>query len=175
MTPLTSQKCTQSGLGICSNVTDDSIFKSNDRTTNVTLRKDSREKFMNGFLIEEPPVRDEGQSDWSLTSIGCNFVNKVQLTSSYPEPGKPLLINAPLLGGLNLGSSIGESSDITLYKEIVPPFNSKVGDGRANKHREPIPGSEDDVLKSCPMSLFSELKVRQHDSGFDSPLARHQK
>ncbi|XP_057186483.1 centrosomal protein of 152 kDa isoform X2 [Triplophysa rosa] len=174
--PHASQKRTQSGLGICSNVTDDSIFQNNDRTTNVTLRKHSREKFMEGFLIEEPPVRDDGQSDWSLTSNGCNIVNNVHLTSSYPEPGKPFLINGPLLGGLNLGSSIGEHSDITLYKEIVPPFYSKVGDGRANKHREPIPGSEgDDVLKSCPMSLFSELKVRQHDSGFDSPLARHQK
>lgn len=187
MTPHSSQKRTQGGLNTCSDVTDGGIYKNNDRTTSVTLRKHSREKFMEGlesgrtdpfslrpFLIEEPPVRDDGQSDWSLTSNGSNFVNNVHLTTSYPEPGKPLLINGPLLGALNLGSSIGENSDITLYKEIVPPSYSKVG--RISKHREPIPGSEgDEDLKSCPKSLFSELKVRQHDSGFDSPLALHQK
>lgn len=189
MTPHSSQKRTQGGLNTCSVFKNTTISNINDRTTSVTLRKHSREKFMEGlesgrtdpfslkpYLIEEPPVRDDGQSDWSLTSNGSNFVNNVHLTTSYPEPGKPFLINGPLLGALNLGSSIGENSDITLYKEIVPPSYSKVGDSRVSKHREPIPGSEgDDVLKSCPKSLFSELKVRQHDSGFDSPLALHQK
>ncbi|XP_039502831.1 centrosomal protein of 152 kDa isoform X2 [Pimephales promelas] len=167
----------------------DSVFNSDVRTPNITLRKQSREMFMEGFesgraepsagrsfLIEEAPVRDEGQSDWSVTSNGSNFMNNVHLTSSYPEPGKPFSVN---LGALDFGSSIGDNSDVTIYKEIVQaPSYSKPSvcvDRRTNKHREPIPGSEGDgVWKMRPKSLFSELKVRQQDSGFDSPLAQLQ-
>nr|XP_055048823.1 centrosomal protein of 152 kDa isoform X1 [Misgurnus anguillicaudatus] len=180
------QKRTQGSLS-----SDDGIYN-NVKTSNVTLRKQSREMFLEGFesgrsdqsaikpfLIEEPPVRDDGQSDWSLTSNGSNYVNNIHLTSSYPEPGKPFLMNGPSLAGLDFGSSIGDNSDITLYKEIIQPLSySKPNafiDGRTNKNREPIPGSEDGVHKLCPKSLFSELKVRQQDSGFDSPLARLQK
>ncbi|KAK2867413.1 hypothetical protein Q8A67_025530 [Cirrhinus molitorella] len=156
------------------------------RTPNVTLRKQSREMFMESFesgrtepssaqpfLIEEAPVRDDGQSDWSLTSNGSNFINNIHLTSSYPEPGKPFSVN----GGLDFGSSIGDNSDVTIYKEIVQPLSySKPDDRRTNKHREPISGSEGHgVRKKCPKSLFSDLKVRQQDSGFDSPLALLQK
>ncbi|XP_055048827.2 centrosomal protein of 152 kDa isoform X4 [Misgurnus anguillicaudatus] len=181
------QKRTQGSLS-----SDDGIYNNNVKTSNVTLRKQSREMFLEGFesgrsdqsaikpfLIEEPPVRDDGQSDWSLTSNGSNYVNNIHLTSSYPEPGKPFLMNGPSLAGLDFGSSIGDNSDITLYKEIIQPLSySKPNtfiDGRTNKNREPIPGSEDAVHKLCPKSLFSELKVRQQDSGFDSPLARLQK
>ncbi|XP_077067282.1 centrosomal protein of 152 kDa isoform X2 [Siphateles boraxobius] len=167
----------------------DSVFNSDVTTPNITLRKQSREMFMEGFesgraeppagksfLIEEAPVRDDGQSDWSLTSNGSNFINNILLTSSYPEPGKPFSLNGPSLGGLDFGSSIGDNSDVTIYKEIVqPPSYSKPSvcvDRRTNKHREPIPGSEGhSVWKMRPKSLFSELKVRQQDSGFDSPLA----
>lgn len=162
----------------------DSVFNSDVRTPNITLRKHSREMFMEGsrepssvqpFLIEEAPVRDDGQSDWSLTSNGSNFINNIHLTS-YPEPGKPFSVNA----GLDFGSSIGNNSDVTIYKEIIqPPSYVKHDvcvDRRTNKHTEPIPGSEGHgVRKMCPKSLFSELKVRQQDSGFDSPLALLQK
>ncbi|KAG1929549.1 centrosomal protein of 152 kDa [Pimephales promelas] len=134
----------------------DSVFKSDVRTPNITLRKQSREMFMEGFesgraepsagrsfLIEEAPVRDEGQSDWS--------------------PGKPFSVNGPSLGALDFGSSIGDNSDVKIYKEIVQaPSYSKPSvcvDRRTNKHREPIPGSEGDgVWKMRPKSLFSELK-----------------
>lgn len=165
----------------------DSVFDSDIRTPNVTLRKQSREMYMDGFesgraepladqpfLIEEAPVRDDGQSDWSLTSNGSS----VHLTSSYPGSGKPLLVNS--MGGLDFGSSIGDNSDVTIYKEIIQTQSySKPNafvDRRANKHREPNPGSEGHgVRKMCPKSLFTELKVHQQDSGFDSPLALLQK
>lgn len=171
----------------------DSVFNRDVRTPNVTLRKQSREMFMEGFesgraepsavqsfLIEEAPVRDEGQSDWSLTSNGSNFMNNIHLTSSYPEPGKPFSMYGPSLGGLDFGSSIGDNSDVTIYKEIVQPESyskpSVCVDRRTNKHREPVPGSEGHgVRKMCPKSLFSEMKVHQQDSGFDSPLALLQK
>lgn len=171
----------------------DSVFNSDVRTANVTLRKQSREMFMEGFesgraepsaaqsfLIEEAPVRDDGQSDWSLTSNGSNFMNHIHLTSSYPEPGKPFSINGPSLGGSDFGSSIGDNVDVTIYKEIVQPESyskpSTCVDRRTNKRREPIPGSEGHGFwKMHPKSIFSEMKVRQQDSGFDSPLALLQK
>ncbi|XP_016373258.1 LOW QUALITY PROTEIN: centrosomal protein of 152 kDa-like [Sinocyclocheilus rhinocerous] len=163
----------------------DSVFNSDVRTPNVTLRKHSREMFTEGFgepssvqsfLIEEAPVRDDGQSDWSLTSNRSNFINNIHLTSSYPEPGKPFSVN----GGLDFGSSIGDSSDVTIHKEIVKPHSyakpNVCVDWRTDKHREPIPGSEGHgVRKMCPKNLFSELKVCQQDSGFDSLLALLQK
>ncbi|XP_043084683.1 centrosomal protein of 152 kDa [Puntigrus tetrazona] len=161
----------------------DSIFNSDIKTPNVTLRKHSREMYMEGlgepssvqpFLIEEAPVRDDGHSDWSLTSNGSVFINNVHLTSSYPEPGKPLSVNS----ALDFGSSIGDNSDVTIYKEIVkPPSYPPPGvcvDRKTKKRREQIPGSEGHgVWKICPK--LSELKVRQQDSGFDSPLALLQK
>ncbi|XP_067292600.1 centrosomal protein of 152 kDa isoform X1 [Pseudorasbora parva] len=166
----------------------DSVVNSDLRTPNITLRKQSREMFMEGFesgraepsavqsfLIEEAPVRDDGQSDWSLTSNGSNFMNNIHLTSSYPEPGKPFSVNGPSLVGLDFGSSVGDNSDVTIYKEIAQPSSyskpSVCVDRRTNKHREPIPGSEGHgIWKMRPKSLFSELKLRQQDSGFDSPL-----
>nr|XP_009296420.1 centrosomal protein of 152 kDa isoform X2 [Danio rerio] len=166
----------------------DCVFDSDIKTPNVTLRKQSREMCMGGgfesgraellanrpFLIEEAPVRDDGQSDWSLTSNSSS----VHLTSSYPGSEKPLLVNS--IGGLDFERSIGDNSDVTIYKEIIQPQSySKPNvfvDRRTNKHREPIPGSEGHgVRKMCPKSLFSELKVHQQDSGFDSPLALLQK
>ncbi|XP_051546188.1 centrosomal protein of 152 kDa-like isoform X2 [Myxocyprinus asiaticus] len=185
-----SQKRTQDGFATCSKVIDDSIFNSDVKTPNVTLRKQSRKMYMEGFdygrtdqslkpfLIEEDPVRDDGQSDWSLTSNGSNFINNIHLTSSYPEPGKLFSINGPSLGGLDFGSSIGNNSDVTIYKEIVKPLSKPnvCADSRTSKNRGPIPGSEgDSVRKMCPKSLFSELKVRQQDSGFDSPFGLLQK
>ncbi|XP_051975841.1 centrosomal protein of 152 kDa-like [Xyrauchen texanus] len=176
-----SQKHTQDGFATCSKVIDDDIFNSDVKTPNVTLRKQSREGFEYGrtnqslkpFLIEEDPVRDDGQSDWSLTSNSSNFINNIHLTSSYPEPGNLFSMNGPSLGGLDFGSSIGDNSDVTIYTEIVKPLSKPnvCADIRTSKNRGPIPGSEGDcVRKMCPKSLFSELKVCQQDSGFDSPL-----
>ncbi|XP_059391626.1 centrosomal protein of 152 kDa-like isoform X1 [Carassius carassius] len=157
----------------------DGVFNS----VNVTLRNHSREMLMEGFgepsssvqpfLIEEAPVRDNGPSDWSLTSNGSDFIH---LTSSCPDPGKPFSVS----GGLDFRSSISDDSDVTIYKEFVKPRSySKPDvcvDRRTVKHREPTPGSEGHgVRKKCPKSLFSELKVRQQDSGFDSPLGLLQK
>ncbi|XP_051548227.1 centrosomal protein of 152 kDa-like isoform X3 [Myxocyprinus asiaticus] len=188
--PHNSQKCTQGGFATCSKVVDDGIFNSDVKTPNVTLRKQSREMFMEGFecgrtdhsikpfLIEEDPVRDDGQSDWILTNNSSIFMNNIHLTSSYPQPGKPFSMNGPSLGGLDFGSTIGDNSEVTVYQEIVkPPSKPNVcADSRTSKNRGQIPGSEaESVRKMCPKSLFSELKVCQRDSGLDSPLALLQK
>ncbi|XP_056307237.1 centrosomal protein of 152 kDa [Danio aesculapii] len=182
--PLTTGQVTQKHTHFAH----DHVFDSDIKSPNVTLRKQCRDMYMDGgfesgraeplanqpFLIEEAPVRDDGQSDWSLTSNGSS----AHLTSSYPRSGMTFSVNS--VGGLDFGSSIGNNSDVTIYKEIIQPQSySKPNvcvDRRTNKHREPIPGSEGHgVRKMCPKSLFSELKVHQQDSGFDSPLALLQK
>ncbi|XP_051979024.1 centrosomal protein of 152 kDa [Xyrauchen texanus] len=185
-----SQKCTQGRFATCSKVVDDGFFNSDVKTPNVTLRKQSREMYMEGFesgrtdpsikpfLIEEDPVRDDGQSDWILTSNGSIFMNNIHLTSSYPEPGKPFSMNSPLLDRLDFGSTIGNNSEVTIYQEIFKPLSKPnvCADRRTSKNRGPIPGSEaESIRKMCPKRLFSELNVCQRDSGFDSPLVLLQK
>ncbi|XP_072529793.1 centrosomal protein of 152 kDa [Salminus brasiliensis] len=178
------------------------IHNSDANRANVTCRKQSREMFLMGtesgkasdhftphaavepFLIEEAPVRDDSQSDWSLSSNGSTFTNNVHLTSSYSsknaQPVRPFSLKNPSLDDLDFGSCIGDNSDVTVYKEIVkkpPCLKSQQCAGlKTTKSREPIPGSEGEKIhKLCPKSLFSELKIYQQDSGFDSPLSVIQK
>ncbi|XP_036432002.1 centrosomal protein of 152 kDa [Colossoma macropomum] len=169
---------------------------------NVTFRKQSREMYLMGtesgkakerltpqvavepFLIEEAPVRDNGQSDWSLSSNGSTFTNNIHLTTSYPsknaEPVRPFSLLNPSVDDLDFGSCLGDNSDVTVYKEIVkkPSYvKPKQRAGlKSTKSREPTPGSEGEKIhRLCPKSLFSELKICQQDSGFDSPLSLIQK
>uniref|UniRef100_W5JZ82 Centrosomal protein 152 n=1 Tax=Astyanax mexicanus TaxID=7994 RepID=W5JZ82_ASTMX len=180
-----------------------SSFKRNSDVNNaITVRKQSREMFLTGresgkasdhltphvavepFLIEEAPVRDDGQSDWSLSSNGSTFTNNIHLTSSYSgknaQPARPFSLMNPSVDNLDFGSCVGDNSDVTVYKEIVkkpPSLKSQQSAGlKTTKSREPIPGSEGEKIhRLCPKSLFSELKIYQQDSGFDSPLSLIQK
>lgn len=171
-------------------------------SVNVTLRKHSREEFLMGteagkanerfapemavkpFLIEEAPVRDDSQSDWSLSSNGSTFTNYIHLASSYPsknpEPVNPFLLTGPAEDDLDFGSTTGDNSDVTVYKEIVKkPFgvkSKKYAGIKMTKSREPIPGSEDEAFhKACTKSLVTQFKICQQDSGFDSPVSLIQK
>ncbi|XP_053345692.1 centrosomal protein of 152 kDa isoform X1 [Clarias gariepinus] len=167
---------------------------------NVTSRKHSREEYLmrteagkasdcftpqltvETFLIEEAPVRDDSQSDWSLSSNGSTFTNNVHLiSSSYsskrPGPVNSFPLTGPAVDGLDFGSTVGDNSDVTVYKEIAkrpsgvkPKKNASI---KMTKSREPIPGSEDEEIhKACPKSLLSQFKTCQQDSGFDSPMSQ---
>ncbi|KAF4081363.1 hypothetical protein AMELA_G00160580 [Ameiurus melas] len=161
---------------------------------NVTLRKHSREEYLmrteagkvseQPFLIEEAPVRDDGQSDWSLSSNGSTFSNNIHLTSSYPsktpQPVSSFSLTGPAVDDLDFGSTIGDNSDVTVYKEIAKkPFGvkpKKYAGSKMTKSRDPVPGSEDEMSrKACPKSLLSQFKISQQDSGFDSPVSLIQK
>ncbi|TSM52318.1 COP9 signalosome complex subunit 2 [Bagarius yarrelli] len=173
-------------------------------SVNVTLRKHSREEYLIGtekgtssecftggknltvepFLLEEAPVRDDGQSDWSLSSNGSTFSSNIVFTHSYPS-NNPELVNLlsltdPTVDNVDFGSSVGDNSDVTVYKEIAKKASGVklmkyAGINRA-KSREPIPGSEDEATrKACPKSLLSQFKLCQRDSGFDSPVSLIQK
>ncbi|XP_026775518.3 centrosomal protein of 152 kDa isoform X2 [Pangasianodon hypophthalmus] len=169
-------------------------------SVNVTLRKHSREEYLMGteagkaserftpqvtaesFLIEEAPVRDDSQSDWSLSSNGSTFTNNIHLTSSYPSknPGPMNSLTGPTVDDLDFGGIIGDNSDVTVYKEIARKPSGvkpkKHAGIKMTKSREPIPGSEDEAIrKACPKSLLSQFKICQQDSGFDSPVSLIQK
>ncbi|XP_046715991.1 centrosomal protein of 152 kDa isoform X2 [Silurus meridionalis] len=167
-------------------------------SVNVTLRKQSREEYLTGtetgkaserltpqvadepFLVEEAPVRDDGQSDWSLSSNGSIFINNIHLTSSHPgkhpEPVKSFSLTGPTLDDLDFGSTAGDNSDVTVYKEIVKKPSKKYTGIKLTKTREPIPGSEDEAIrKTCTKSLLPQFRICQQDSGFDSPASLIQK
>ncbi|XP_076863525.1 centrosomal protein of 152 kDa [Brachyhypopomus gauderio] len=164
-------------------------------SANVTLRKQSRDVYLIGresgrttspqvagdpSLIEEAPVRDAAQSDWSLSSNGPTCTN-VYLTN-YPSKNvvRPLLVAGLPVHDLDFGSTLGDDSDVTVYKEMVKKptcLKPKQGTGvHTTTAREPIPGSEKERIHAlCTKNLFSEFKVRQQDSGFDSPSSHIQK
>ncbi|MCJ8735943.1 hypothetical protein PDJAM_G00253320 [Pangasius djambal] len=170
-------------------------------SVNVTLRKHSREEYLMGteagkaserftpqvavesFLIEEAPVRDDSQSDWSLSSNGSTFTNNIHLTSyssKNPGPMNSFSLTGPAVDDLDFGRTIGDNSDVTVYKEIAKKPSGvkpkKHAGIKITKSREPIPGSEDEVIrKACPKSLLSQFKICQQDSGFDSPVSLIQK
>ncbi|XP_027028950.2 centrosomal protein of 152 kDa isoform X1 [Tachysurus fulvidraco] len=175
-----------------------SVHFSTVGSVNVTLRKHSREEYLMGaeagkaserftpqatvhpLLLEEAPVRDDGQSDWSLSSNGSTFTSNIHLMHSYPgknsEPLNSLSQSGPAEDDLDFGSTIGDNSDVTVYKEIArktsgvkPMKNTGI---KLTKSRQPIPGSEDVAIrKACPKSLLSQFTLCQQDSGFDSPVS----
>lgn len=179
-----------------------SVHFSTVGSVNVTLRKHSREEYLMGaeagkaserftpqatvqpLLLEEAPVRDDGQSDWSLSSNGSTFTSNIHLMHSYTgknsEPVNSLSQSGPAEDDLDFGSTIGSNSDVTVYKEIArktsgvkPMKNTGI---KLTKSRQPIPGSEDVAIrKACPKSLLSQFTLCQQDSGFDSPVSKIQK
>ncbi|XP_030621163.1 centrosomal protein of 152 kDa [Chanos chanos] len=180
------------------------VFNADTSVANVTVRQQGRETYLPGmesrrsddrltgrttvepFHIEEPPVKDDGQREWSLSSSsGSDFSHQIPL-SSFPgkrtEPVKPFSVTARSAEDLDdFGSLLGENSDATVYKEIVkgPPYSQLKSCTSTGIHgsREPIPGFEGEEVshRLCSKNLFSELTVHHQDSGFDSPQCLLQK
>ncbi|KAM6960646.1 centrosomal protein of 152 kDa [Aplochiton taeniatus] len=166
------------------------VDRSHERASpaGVTPRTQSREVYMQGlssgeaadhlnsesqrrpFLIQEPPVRDEGQSDWSSVSSESH-ADGPAVSFSYlgrkVEPVKPFSLCAQF--------SNGDSSDMTVYKDIAhrpSQANTIAFPGTTiSSQEEPIPGSEGEKqYRVCSKTMFTELKLCHQDSGFDSPF-----
>lgn len=128
------------------------------------------------FLIQETPVRDEKQTDWSLTNSDSDIsfhVPRLSYTGRKVEPVKPFSVSAAFTGDLgDFGDLTPNVSDLTVYNEIPrkTPHTEPLDFPSANM-REPTPGSEGEKQQEvCSWPLFSELRQRQQDSGFDSPF-----
>lgn len=121
------------------------------------------------LLIQEAPVREEKQTDWSLTSNDSDSGPNAARPRRKAEPLRPFSANSASDADIRaLGVAAPDNSDLTVNKEI-PKQLPQTENKKAKKSlaREPIPGSDGDVF-SRP--LFSELRQRQQDSGFDSPF-----
>lgn len=131
------------------------------------------------FLLQEAPVRDKKQSDWSLTSSDSDTgfpVSRPSYSGRKVEPVKPFSVSAASAGDLgDFGGLTPDVSDVTVYNEIAKktPHAQMASHAKMSSHREPTPGSEaSGQLGICSRPLFSELRQRQQDSGFDSPFSQ---
>ncbi|KAF0040976.1 hypothetical protein F2P81_006874 [Scophthalmus maximus] len=164
----------------------------------VSVRGKSRERHLQGgasseaddhldserqskpFLIQAAPVRDEKRTDWSVTSIDSDTgfqVPRLSYSGRKVEPVKPFSVSASVSASdfREFGGLSPDTSDLTVYNDIVKNTpqtqNLNFPSVKTSKCREPTPGSEAKKQQgACPRPLFSELRQRHQDSGFDSPL-----
>lgn len=128
------------------------------------------------FLIQETPVRDEKRTDWSMTNSDSDVsfqVPRLSYTGRKVEPVKPFSVSAASTSDLgDFGGLTPNVSDLTVYNEIAKKTtHTETLDFPSAKMREPTPGSEGKKQQGvCSRPLFSELRQRQQDSGFDSPF-----
>lgn len=130
-------------------------------------------------LIQETPNREERQADWSMSSSDSetNFqVPRLSYTGRKVKPVKPFSVSAASASDIReFGGLTPDSSDLTIYNEIAhrtpQTQTSTFSSMKMSAHREPTPGSEAEKQQGvCSRPLFSELRQRQQDSGFDSPF-----
>ncbi|KAM4573306.1 centrosomal protein of 152 kDa isoform 2-T3 [Odontesthes bonariensis] len=135
------------------------------------------ERRSRAFLTQETPVRDEKCTNWSMTSSDADMglqVPRLPYLERKVEPVKPFSVSAASACEMGeFGSLSPDVSDLTVYNEIPKktPRTEIFAHARTRSHREPTPGSEcEDQQEACSRPLFSELRKRQQDSGFDSPF-----
>ncbi|XP_056273279.1 centrosomal protein of 152 kDa isoform X3 [Pseudoliparis swirei] len=136
----------------------------------VPSRLDS-ERQRRAFLTREAPVREERRTDWSATSSDSDAGFRVSSHSGRRvEPVKPFSVAAASASdSVDLSPN---ASDLTVYNQIA---NDDVNfqHAKTSAHREPTPGSELETRRGARSGpLFSELRQRQQDSGFDSPFSQ---
>uniref|UniRef100_A0A3B4GYR0 Centrosomal protein 152 n=1 Tax=Pundamilia nyererei TaxID=303518 RepID=A0A3B4GYR0_9CICH len=171
------------------------VSPSHMNLVNVSVRCKSREMYMQGgdsrkaethldsqrqrkpVLIQEAPVRDEKQNDWSMTSGDSDTdfqVPRLSYSGRKVEPVKPFSVSAASASKIGEFSSLSpDVSDLTVYNEISKktPDTETFVHAKRSVHREPTPGSECEKLQEgWSRPPFSELRQRQQDSGFDSPF-----
>ncbi|XP_065813179.1 centrosomal protein of 152 kDa isoform X2 [Labrus bergylta] len=132
------------------------------------------------FVVQEAPVRDERLADWSMTSSDSETgfqVSRLSHSGRKVEPVKPFSVSSTSASDLgDFGGLTPDFSDLTVYNEIAKrtPHTQNFLNGKLSSHREPTPGSEGEKQQGvCSQPLFSELRQRQQDSGFDSPFYQH--
>ncbi|XP_030587523.1 centrosomal protein of 152 kDa isoform X2 [Archocentrus centrarchus] len=157
---------------------------------NVSVRCKSREIYMQGgdsrkaenqnqsklVLIQDAPVRDDKQTEWSMTSADSDTdfqVPRLSYSGKKVEPVKPFSVSSVSASNIGeFGSLSPNVSDLTVYNEIAKntPHTETFAHAKRSMHREPTPGSECEKEQGVwSRPLFSELRRCQQDSGFDSP------
>ncbi|XP_061577597.1 centrosomal protein of 152 kDa isoform X2 [Cololabis saira] len=110
------------------------------------------------LVVQEAPVRDQNRPDWTTSSCDSDTGQR------RVEPARPFSVSAG-----EFGSLVTDGSDPTAHNQV--PMKWAQTGSFPGAHREPTPGSEcESRQRVCPRPLFSELRQRQQDSGFDSPF-----
>ncbi|XP_019124783.2 centrosomal protein of 152 kDa [Larimichthys crocea] len=140
-------------------------------------RQTDAERQNKPFLIQEAPVREEKRTDWSMSSSDSDTgfqVSRFSYSGRKVEPVKPFSVSAASASDSGeFGGLTPDVSDMTVYNEIAKttPRTQTLNYAQRSTHREPTPGSEAEQQRGvCSRPLFSELRQRQQDSGFDSPF-----
>lgn len=158
----------------------------------VSVRNKSRELYLQGvdssnrlnserqskpFHIQEAPVRGEKQTNWSMTSSDSDMgyqVSRLSHSGRKVEPVKPFSVSAAAASDFGeFGGLTPDVSDLTVYNEIAnkTPHTQTSNHAKMSTYRQPTPGSEGEQQHGVgSRPPFSELRQRQQDSGFDSPL-----
>lgn len=152
---------------------------------NVSVRSKSRgrkaesrlntEPQSNPLPTQEAPVRDQRPSDRSLTSPDSDTsvqVPGLSFSGKKVETVEQFSVCASASDFVQFGSFTPDGSDLTVYNEIAKiPKSLNFPYAKMSSHREPIPGSEgEQEYGISSRGLFSELRRRHQDSGFDSPF-----
>ncbi|XP_061826325.1 centrosomal protein of 152 kDa [Nerophis lumbriciformis] len=131
------------------------------------LRSKSRVVYLHGGEPDnqqEVPVRDEKQTIWGLSSSDSDSLHVPPLSYSVSTA------SASVLG--EFGALTPVASDLTIYKK-TPQTQTVASKAQMSSHREPTPGSVGEKQHGVgTRPLFSELRQRQQDSGFDSPFSQ---
>lgn len=123
-------------------------------------------------LLQETPVREGKQTDWSTTSCDSDTAPRLSYLGRKVEPVRPFSVSAGSAD--KTGEFVGltpDVSDLTVYNHVPEKTSENSHHMRKSSDREPIPGSECERERGlCSRPQFSELRQRQQDSGFDSPF-----
>ena len=145
------------------------------RSRELHLQRVDSERQSKPFLIQEAPVRDERRTDWSMSSSDSDAgfqASTLSYSGRKVEPVKPFSVSAA--SASEFGGLTPDVSDLTVYNEIAkktPHMQTLDFQHAKSSHRQPTPGSEGEKQHGvCSRPLFSELRQRQQDSGFDSPF-----
>ncbi|XP_029953130.1 centrosomal protein of 152 kDa isoform X2 [Salarias fasciatus] len=151
---------------------------------NVSTRGKNRELYLQEsdnqgrpFLCKEAPVREDKHPDRSLTgsdSEASFHLSTLSFLGRKVEPVKPFAVPAASHSVIGeFGALTPDVSDLTVYNEISKktPYAETSALAIRVSQREPTPGSECETQQAvCSRPLFSELRLHQQDSGFDSPF-----
>lgn len=130
----------------------------------------SSRKKQTPLLLQEAPVRDQRRSNWSGTSSDSEPGLHLPRPSWSERRAEPIERFSTSMGERGVFEGLTpDVSDVTIYKDIA----KKTPRGKMSPHRQPTPGLEAGGQLGAPCRpLFSELRQRQQDSGFDSPFCQ---
>ncbi|RVE71678.1 hypothetical protein OJAV_G00054400 [Oryzias javanicus] len=138
--------------------------RSHERTTSADSRQKTAPVQAQTESYQEGPASEEGRR---TKQRGSTTMEAFPGPGASRQRGETHRLDYDELEAGELDSLTSDTSHLTIYNEM-PRKPETFTHAKKSPHREPTPGSEREGDRSGP--LFSELRQRQQDSGFDSPF-----